>query len=176
MKKISFTALVFLMSVPVIFAQSREGWAGKTYFGHLHHYAQSHGSFWHVLFGKRSISKDEEIGSQACSIEFKSPLAFAHESVTQMPDELAYVIKFKDGPGVFKKFIIKIYTNNGEDYTVDPDEAGKEIGSNGDHHIFDTYLIYLILGQDINHFEIISRDGNNNDKYILDQWEIRNDA
>lgn len=66
-------------------------------------------------------------------------------------------------PPSFEKFIIKIYTNDEEEYSITPEPDGK---------LFDAYLIYLLLGRDINHLEVISASGSEQDKYILETVEI----
>ena len=105
-----------------------------------------------------------------CTIEFHSPVSFSHESVAVIPEELTYFIKFKNDPA-FGKFLIKVFTGYDEEYTIDPDSEGKQAGINDEHHIFDQYLIYVILGSDITHLELIS-PVNNQAKYVLDKLEI----
>ncbi len=167
-KVFSASVLLFLL-IPVdfSFAQSRDDWASKTYSGYLH-------------------QDQKDVHDRQCFIEFKSPVPFTHQLIAQVPEELTYSISFKDsgkisqgnsikGKGAFEKFVIKIYTNDGQEYSIDPDAEDKQIGTNDEHHIFDSYLVYLILGQDINHLEVVSLSGRGKDKYVLDKLEIRND-
>lgn len=168
--------LLVLMPVNVSFAQSKDDYgSSKIYSGYLHqHQDKIKGSLWHTLFGnKASKQNKQDAPDSQCTIEFKSPISFAHQMVAQLPEELSYFIKFNNG--YFKKFIIKIYTNDDEEYTIDPDAEGKQVGINDEHHIFDSYLIYLILGQDIDHLEVVGPSEDDKDKYILDKLEIRND-
>ena len=122
------------------------------------------------LFQKKIVVHDSQ-----CSIEFISPIPFSHRSVAVLPEELTYSIRFHDSyrskksdpikeKGVFDKFIVKIYTNDDEEYRMGTGMQGK---------IFDSYLIYLILGQDINHFEIVSASGDGQDRYVLDQLKTQ---
>ena len=88
------------------------------------------------------------VHDRQCSIEFRSPISFSHQSVAVIPEELTYFISFKNGPrssqansikekDVFEKFIIKIYTNDDEEYSIDPDTDGKQVGLS---------LIHIFLG------------------------------
>jgi hypothetical protein len=166
--------LLFWVCADVSFAQGQNDWASKTYSGHWHQAkTRNMASMWQALFSKRNAQLKEDASAKICSIEFKSPVSFLHEMIGQLPEELTYHVRFKNG--TLKKFIIKIYTNDDEEYTLDPDAEGNQIGINDEHHIFDTYLIYLILGQDINHLEVADPQGNDQDKYILDKLEIHND-
>jgi len=177
MSKTFSTAVILLILMPVnmSFAQSQHDWSSKIYSGYLHqHQDKSKDSFWHTLFGHQPANpKNEDVPDSQCTIEFKSPVPFAHEMVVQQPEELSYFIKFKNG--VHKRFIIKIYTDDDEEYSIDPDAEGRQVGVNDEHHIFDAYLIYLILGQDIDHLEVVGPSEDDKDKYILDKLEIRND-
>lgn len=188
MKVISAVILLFLV-IPIdsSFAQKENDWASKIYSGYLHqNNASNKGSLWHALFGKKSIPKKEDGSQWQCSVEFNSPVSFTHQLVTQLPDELTYFIKFKNGSQnskgnsvkegcLFKKFTIEFYTNDDQEYSIDPDAEGKQIGINDEHHIYDSYMIYLILGQTIDHLEIVSSSRDEKDRYILDKLEIRND-
>jgi hypothetical protein len=106
-----------------------------------------------------------------CSVEFDSPFSFSRQSVSVLPDHLTYFIRFKNAPQ-FSKFVIIIYTNDDEEYVIDPSSEGKQVGINDEHHIFDSYLIYEILGSEINHLEIASTSGKDKGKYVLDQVEV----
>ena len=165
-KAISIVALVFLW-LPVQGSLAQTPPKGvKIYSGYLHHYGpRTHDSFWHVFWGKKTPKEGEVDYDSQCSIEFDGPLAFTHQSVASIPDRLSYFIKFKNGPlssvssdfsqkGAFDKFLIKIYTNDEEEYDINyavdspigPEAEGKQIGLHDEHHIYDSYLIYLILG------------------------------
>jgi len=166
--------LFFLIPAGLSFAQLENEGPSKIYSGYWHQYpSKSKVSFWHSLFGKKSAKQWDDIYDRQCSVEFKSPTSFSHEPVSQLPGQLTYFIKFKNV--AFKKFIIKIYTNDDQEYSIDPDAEGKQVGINDAHHIFDSYLIYLILGQDIDHLEIASPAGNDKSKYVLDKLEIQDD-
>jgi hypothetical protein len=98
-----------------------------------------------------------------------------------VPKEISYIVKFKttgdtvvDNAALKRKFVINIYTNDDQQYSIDPDEEGAQIGPNDVHQITDSYLIYLILGKDsINHIEIASPSPDlMKDKYVLDKFEI----
>ena len=179
--------LFFLIPADLSFAQSENDWASKIYSGYLHQYApKSRGTFWRAFFGKKSTKQEGDAHDRQCSIEFKSPISFSHQSVYQLPNELTYFIKFKNvgelsqdnsikEKDVFEKFIIKIYTNDDQEYSIDPYAEGKQVGINDEHHIFDSYLIYLILGPDIDHLEVVSSAGDDKGRYVLDKLEIQND-
>jgi len=156
------------------FAQSKEHGASKTYSGYFHQSTlKSKGSFWQQFFGKKPVKQEQPVNDRQCFLEFKSPVSFAHQPVIQVPDKLAYVIRFEGHARPFEKFIIKIYSNDDQEYEIDPNAEGKQVGINEEHHIFDTYLIYLILGQGIDHIEIVSPSGDSQGKYVLDKSEIR---
>jgi len=163
--------LLFIVPADLSFAQSDAG-GSKIYSGYLHQYVKNEASFWHTIFGASSPKKEEVIYDSPCSIEFKSTISFSHQEVSVIPERLTYFIRFKNGPPPFEKFVIKIYTKDDEDYSIDPATEGKQVGISGEHHIFDTYLIYLILGTNIDHLEIVSSRGDNQDKYVLDKLEI----
>jgi len=167
--------LLFLISADQSFAQGAKGI--KIYSGYLYQQNVQHKtSFWHGIFGVKSPKKVEAVHDRQCFIEFRSPVSFSHQTVAVIPEQLTYVIRFNDGArpsqGAFEKFIIKIYTNDDEEYSIDPDAEGRQVGINDEHHIFDSYLIYLISGSDINHLEIVNPSGNDQDKYILDKLEV----
>jgi hypothetical protein len=185
MIKAFFTVILLLFMVPIdlSFAQvAPEG--SKIYSGYLHQYdAKNKASFWHALFGAKSPKKEDVVLDSQCSVEFQGPISSSHQPVAVMPEELTYLIRFKNGPqfsqadsikekDAFEKFSIKIYTNDDEEYSIDPDAEGKQVGINDEHHIFDSYLIYLILGSDINHLEIVSSSDDDQDKYVLDKLEV----
>jgi hypothetical protein len=166
--------LLFLIPADLSFAQVNAG-GTKIYSGYLHHYSvKGKRSFWQVLFGTKPHPQEEVVHDRQFSIEFKSPVSFNHQSVSVLPEQLTYLIRFKNGPGSsFEKFIIKIYTNDDEEYSIDPASEGKQVGINNEHHIFDSYLMYLILGSNIDHLEIMSSSAGEKDKYVLDKLEIR---
>jgi len=165
--------LLFLISADLSFSQGAPRGI-KIYSGYLHQFGvKNKTSFWHELFGAKSSAQGEVVPDSQCSIEFQSPVSFSHQSVAVIPSALTYFIRFKNGPQEFGKFIIKIYTNDDEEYSIDPDAEGKQVGINDGHHIFDAYLIYLILGTDINRLEIVSLSGEDKDKYVLDKLEIQ---
>jgi len=156
-KAFSAFILLFLIPAGLIFAQgSPEGI--KIYSGYLNQKGKAY-------------QHGPDADRKSCSIEFDSPVAFSHQSVSDIPGQLSYFIRFKNGPG-FSKFIIKIFTDSEEEYTVDPDSEGKQVGINDEHHIFDAYLIYLILGTDIDHLEVINSIGNKPERYVLDKVEV----
>ena len=156
------------------FAQADQG-SLKVYSGYLHLRAEHQSTtIWHALFGARAAKKPVVDQDRQCAIEFHSPTRFTHQSADVIPQELTYFIKFKKAG--FERFEIKVYTNDGEDYTIDPNAEGRQVGVNDAHHIFDSYLIYLILGSDINHLEVVTPAGDEGDKYILDKLEIRNES
>lgn len=175
--------LLFLVPVDLSFAQGTPG-GSKIYSGYLHQYdTKNKGSFWHALFGPKSPKKEEVVLDRQCSVEFQGPISFSHQPVSVIPEELTYLIRFKNGSqpsqsnsikekDTFDKFSIKIYTNDDEQYSIDPDAEGKQVAINDEHHIFDSYLIYLILGSDINHLEIVSSSADDQDKYVLDKLEV----
>ncbi len=150
--------LLLLISGDLSYAQ----WNGETskiYSGYLH--------------SGRS-SKEKVDYSRACSLEFWCPAASILRPPAVIPEKLTYFVRFKQ-KNVLGKFVIKIYANDGEEYSFDPNAEGQQEGPNGEYHLYDTYLIYLILGQDINRFEIVSSLGNVKDKYVLDKLEINDD-
>ena len=163
--------LLSLLPVDMSLAQAGPG-AVKIYSGYLYEQGvKPKGSFWHALFGPKVPKRDVVAQDMQCSIEFHSSVSFSYQAVTVVPEKLTYFIRFKNEPR-FPKFNIKIYTNDDQDYTIDPDSEGKQVGLNDEHHIFDSYLIYVILGSSINHLEIVSTSGGVPDKYILDKVEI----
>jgi hypothetical protein len=99
-----------------------------------------------------------------------------------VPEELTYFIKFSTSKGagpqqdnVLGKFIIRIYANDGEEYLLDPNDGAKQAGPKGEYHLYDSYLIYLILSQGVHHVEIVSVSGKGQDGYVLDKLEINDD-
>ena len=156
--------LLSLMSFDLSFAQTApEG--VKIYSGYLHHFSsKKNTSFWHTLVGGKPSKQEDILLDKQCSVEFKSSVPFSYRTVAVMPEELTYSVKFKDKVP-FEKFEIKIYTKDGEEYPIDPDADGK---------IFDGYLIYLILGTDIHHLEIVPLSAEEQpDRYVLDKLEVR---
>ena len=167
--------LFFLFPVGLSSAQSQEDWATKDYSGYLlQDHLKTHQSLWHLIF-KKKVHQAPLVHNWFCSVEFKSPISFTHQSVAQLPEEISYFIKFKNGEQFFKKFIIKIYSNDDQEYLIDPDGEGRQIGVSDEHHIYDPYLIYLLLGSEINHLEIVNQADDGKDKYVLDKLEIKND-
>ena len=148
----------------------------------MHQPSKTKASFWHGFFSARPSKLEEVVYNWPCSIEFKSPIPFSHQPVTAIPESLTYLIKFNKDGGTqtdsikengFEKFVIKIYTNNDDEYTLDPNAEGKQVGIDDEHHIFDSYLIYLILGSTIDHLEIVNPSGRDGQKkYVLDKLEI----
>jgi len=155
------TLILLFLLIPfhVSFGQTPNDWASKVYSGYLH---------------QDKKKAKEDLSQVQCSIEFKSPIPFTHQVVNQLPQELSYFIKFKNSFR-FKDFAIVIYSNDGQDFTIDPEAEGKQVGINDEHHIYDTYLIYLILGENINHLEIVSTSQQDKDRYILDKVQVKND-
>jgi len=152
-KALSAVIILFLLiQVEVAHAQGAAVGGIKTYSGYF--------------YQKKSVFQDK-----SCSIEFKSPVSFSRQAVSVIPEQLSYFVRFKNA--AFQKFLIKIYANDGEEYSIDPDAEGRQVGINDEHHIADDYLIYLILGTDIHHLEIVSPSGDAKGKYVLDKLEIR---
>jgi hypothetical protein len=176
MANVFFVILLFLLlPLDFSFAKSHDDWARKIYSGYLHQdNVKNHASFWRALLGKKPPKHDADVSVRRCSIEFKSPIPFSHQLVAEMPAELTYFIRFNPPVPSFHQLTIKIYTNDDEEYSIDPAAEGKQAGINDEHHLFDPYLVYLILGQDINHLEVINSSGDENDKYVLDKLEIQN--
>jgi hypothetical protein len=166
--------------MPIDFTSAQEGSGGvKIYSGYLHQYSVKKASFWQSLFGSKPPQQEKIHQDRQCAVEFVSQSPFSQQSVSVIPDKLSYLIKFKDlgGSGKidpskenFEKFTIKIYTKYDDEYTIDPDSEGNQVGVNEEHHIYDSYLIYLILGSGIDHLEVTSATGR--DKYLLDKLEI----
>lgn len=145
----------------------------KIYSGFLHQTTIHKRPFWDVFFSKDFPKQDAADQDRSCAIEFRSPYLYSDQPVAQVPGSLTYVVKFKGEPA-FKKFFIKIFSNDDQEYIIDPATEGKTIGLGGEHHLTDDHLIFLILSHDeISHMELISAEGNTNDKYVLDQLEIR---
>lgn len=168
--------LLFLLSGDLSYAQLNGG-VIKIYSGSLHKdNSKSHQSFLNALFGERP-PREQLDRDMVCSLEFQCPTGAFPQPVVVIPDQLTYFIRFNNPQqkNVLGKYIIKIYTNDGEEYLLDPNTEGKGAGLKKEHHIYDPYLIYLILGQDINHFEIVSSSGDSKDKYVLDKLEIKDD-
>jgi len=176
--------LFFLIPSCLSLAQEASG-GSKVYSGYLHQYVvKTQPSFWHSLFGAPAHKQEEILQDRQCSVEFKSAVAFSHESVSVVPGKLSYFIRFTNsglasksepikGADAFDKFVIKIYTNDDQEYLIDPQSEGKQVAIDGEHRIFDQYLIYLILGTSIDHLEIISSIGGDKpDKYVLDKLEV----
>jgi hypothetical protein len=136
-------------------------------------YAQSGGASTRIYSGylhtKKQVDRDK-----TCSLAFKCPASNFHQVTVVVPEALTYSISFKQ-ENVLGKFIIKVYANDGEEYLVDPNIEAQQAGRAGEHHLYDAYLIYLILNQGIHHFEIISVSGTNPEKYVLDKLEINED-
>jgi hypothetical protein len=173
--------LFLLMPVNPSFAQASTGGI-KVYSGYFHQFkVESQNTFWHSLFSPTFPKQDNIVPDMECTIEFKSPIPFHRQPVTEVPKELSYIVKFKntrevvlDNSALKRKFIINIYTNDDQEYSIDPEAEGGQIGLNEEHHIVDSYLIYLILGTgNINHLEIASPSPDLiKDKYVLDKFEI----
>jgi len=170
--------LLFLISGNLSYAQLK-GAATKSYSGYLHKENRSHRSFLDAIFGG---ARQEDVDkSMICSLEFQCPTSLPAQPVVKVPEQLTYFIRFStlatnapDGSlplakDAFKKFTIKIYANDGEEYALDPEAQGETAGPAGGHHIYDPYLIYLVLSQGINHFEILNASGDAKDKYVLDK-------
>lgn len=174
----------FLLAVNQSFAQKLIG-GSKVFSGPLHHFSvESKKPFWHVFLSKSFPKQDIIVKDWQCFIEFKSPIPFSNQSVSVLPEHLNYRVKFRNDPisspadlinenDVFEKYIIKIYSTDDQEYTIDPQAEGQKTDINGEHQIFDSYLIYLILGKEIDHIEILGASGNQ-DKYVLDKLEIHN--
>ena len=183
MTKKFFAVILLLLWVSgdLSYAQG-DGAVTKIYSGYLHKESQRHKSFLDAIFGG-GAPKEEEDKGRTCSLEFQCPNSPASQPVVQVPGQLTYFIRFKtleasapDGHLVlpkeaFKKFTIKAYDNDGESYAIDPDAQGESVGPGGKHHIYDSYLIYLILSGGINNFEIISASNDIKYKYVLDKLE-----
>ena len=165
--------LLFFITGNLSYAQSND--ATKTYSGYLHKDAPAHRSFLGSIFGQKS-TKEAVDHDRECSLEFRYPAAFAAQPPVELPGKIAYFVRFKNlkgkETGVPKRFIIKIYANDEQEYLLDPNAASKKTGPNGEHYFSDMYLKYLVLGGDINHIEIISTSGDNKGKYVLGQVEI----
>jgi hypothetical protein len=177
--KIFASVLFFLLSGPLSYAQW-DGRVTKIYSGYLHKDNKDH-SFLGSIFGRKPSPKDmdEEVSA---SLEFQCPAPHAHQPLVVVPETFAYGVKFRSSKGhslerkdVLGKFVIKVYTNDGEEYLLDPNTEGEQAGPGGKYHIDDSYLIYLMLGQDIHHFEIVSVSEAIKDKYVLDKLEIKTD-
>ena len=156
-----FLAGILLVSLPLshCLAQSDGGYK-KAYSGYL---------LARAGWNKMKLHQESQ-----CSVEFHIPPEFTKGSSYVLPERLSYFIKFKN-PG-FEKFFIKVYTNDGQDYTIDPYAEGSQVNINDEHHIVDSYLIYLILGTSIGRLEIQSSAGEEGDRYILDKLVVgRND-
>lgn len=173
MIKVFFTGILLLVLLPAEWSIAQEPLGHvKIFSGYLHkHAARGKTSLWHALFGPKSSRQEQVDQNRGCSIEFLNPDGFSHEPSDVIPRQLSYLIKFKNAG--FDKFTIKIYTNDGDDYSIDPNAEGGQVGINDEHHVFDSYTIYLILGTDINHLEIVTPAGDEGDKYVLDKLEIR---
>jgi len=183
----TLTALLICLLMPLesSFAQTISFKHKKIYSGYLHEYnLKIKKPFWKAIFSP-TFPKQEEIAYDMQSfVEFRSPVSFAHQPVTEIPRELTYTIRFSNSEEfsrdfaineriAFEKPLIKIYTDDDQEYTIDPSEEGKQLHSAQEHHITDTYLVYLILGGGINHIEVVSTMAHVHDKYILDQLEIK---
>ena len=175
MVKAFFAVILLCLLVPVDLSWAQASPKGiKIYSGHLYQKdTNTEASFWHSLFGVQSSKRTEVVGDRQCSIEFRSPISFSHQSVTVLPDQLTYVIRFqKDPPSSLENSAINIYTNDDEEYSIDPNSEGKQVGINDEHHLFDAYLVYLILGQNIDHLEFVTSSGAGQNKYVLDKLEV----
>lgn len=187
MVKVSSTViLIFLfISVNLTLAHAGQGYV-KAYSGYYHNISlKTKRPFWHIFFSSSFPRQEEVLHDRKCIIEFKSPIPFSNQTVTVVPEKLTYLIKFKNsgapaqgGPKMkkapFKNPVINIYTIDDQEYTIDPGAEGKQVGISGEHHIFDSYLIYLILGSEIDHIEVASSSTDVKDKYVLDKYEIHN--
>jgi len=158
----TISLLSVFLSAGASFAQDTPPSSVKIYSGFLHQYnVRSKGSLWSVLFGSRS-PKEDILHDRQCTVEFKSSVPFSNRSVAVMPESLTYVVRFNKNP--FQKYVIKIMTNDDQEYSIAPDHSGK---------IFDAYIIYLILGSGIDHLEIVSPSNQEDqDKYVLDKLEV----
>jgi len=183
----AFLAVILLfLLIPVDRSYAQAGGPGgvKIYSGYLRQYSPgSEMSFWKGLFGMSPSQKGKEIQERQCSVEFKSPVSFSHQPVDILPKQLTYMVTFKNEPfppedksikpkDDFGPFLIKVYSDDDQEYTLDPRAEGKQIGINEEHPIFDSYLIYLVLGSKIDHIEIVSTSGVDLDKYLLDKLEV----
>lgn len=105
-----------------------------------------------------------------CTLEFDSPVLITEQPAIQIPSELTYSVKFEGTS--FNRFIINIQTNDKQDFPIDPASDITPPDPEGKHHIFDPYLIYLILSPDkIERIELQDPAGNTA-KYVLDKSEI----
>jgi len=171
--------LFILMPAHCVFAQETPG-GSKTFSGYFHQsILKNKGSFWHSLFGGKASTEGEVVEEKQCFAEFKSPVPFSRLAVAVLPEALTYSIRFKDSRSssqgdlakekdAFEKSIIKIYTNDDQEYSIVP---------NSERKIFDSYLIYLIMSSDIDHLEIVStsaQEKEGQDRCVLDKVEIHN--
>jgi hypothetical protein len=173
--------VVFLLLLMLGTFAYAEGSATSTrvYSGYLHKYnSKSHRSFLGAIFGAKP-APEQVNQDNICSLEFRCPASNPRQPTVVVPEALTYFIRFSapKGPSfqqdnVSGKLIIKIYANDGEEYLLDPDSEGKKDGLKGEHHLYDMYLIYLILSQSINHFEVVSVSASSQDIYVLDKLEI----
>ena len=197
-RKLSVVFVVaFLVFSGALYAQSEGGFT-KIYFGSLQKDDKSHKSFLGNLFSKRPAKEDTADRDLLCALEFKCPSSPSQKQPVLIPDQLTYAIVFKNTGVVsknnplanvdfLKKFMAKIYTKDGRDYTLDLNADAKHISLKEgalpevlapgqtvrlERHIDDSYTIYLILGQNIDHMELVRTDTEVQDKYVLDQMEI----
>jgi len=167
--------LLFLTAALTSFAQNIPG-GSKVYSGFLHRVnPKLKNSLWHSLFGGASILPEEILEDQQCSLEFKSTASFLQKSVALIPEKITYSLKFNhQQKDAFKNYVINIYTDDDQEYSIDPHSDASQHGVSNEHTIFDSYLKYVILGTSISHIDIISTaGGNDQEKYVLDKLEIQ---
>jgi len=123
-------------------------------------YAQLSGASTMIYSGSFHTKK-QAYPDRTCSLEFHGPFSHSHQPPVVVPEELTYFIKFSTSKGagpqqdnVLGKFIIRIYANDGEEYLLDPNDGAKQAGPKGEYHLYDSYLIYLILSQGVHHFNL----------------------
>ncbi len=193
-------SLCLLMPTGLSYAQSY-GVITKVYSGYLHKNNKHHKPFLKALFSRRSSPEGNVDSGLLCSLEFRCPASPSHQSPTIIPGELTYFIGFKNDSqsprknpfiekDILKKFVIKIYTKDDQEHTLDFNAEIKEAAQEAsvapygpdilnpgqrvkvERHVYDPYLIYLILGQDIHRVEIVSAVPEAQEAYVLDNLEI----
>jgi hypothetical protein len=144
----------------------------KVYSGYLHQLALHKKPFWQV-FGSKDFPKQDAIDfNRSCTIEFDYPDGYSNQQVVKIPRKLKYILRFKGEPA-FKKYVIHVFSNDFQDYTIDPLTEGKDNGIEGEHHFSDAHIIYMILSHaEVDHLEIASADDETKAKYVLDKFEI----